>query len=61
MSLNEFENNLWEKYMSERYCDNKIKKFHQLKLGKLNADEYTNKILELLTYVPYIKDEKVNI
>jgi hypothetical protein len=32
-----------------------------MKLGQLTMDDYAIKFLELLRYVSYIKDEKVNI
>ena len=36
------------KYLSDRYYDNKIKEFHELKLGQLTMGEYANKFLEFL-------------
>ena len=47
--------------MSERIFDIKIKKFHEMKMGSLIMDSFINIFLVLLHYVPYIKDEKVNI
>jgi hypothetical protein len=41
--------------------DGKTKKFYELRLGKLTIDEYVNKFLKILRYVPYIKDEKVKM
>jgi hypothetical protein len=41
--------------------DGNTKDFYELWLGKLTIDEYFNKFLELLMYVPYIKDEKVKM
>ena len=38
--------------------DGKTKEFYELRLGQLTIDEFVNKFLELLRYVPYIKDEK---
>ena len=32
-----------------------------MRLGQQTMDEYANKFLELLRYVQYIRDEKVNI
>jgi hypothetical protein len=43
------------------YYDGKIKEFHEIKLGQSTMDDYARKFLELLRYVPYIKDEKVKI
>jgi len=30
-------------------------------MGSMTNDEYTNRFLELLRYVPYLNDEKANI
>ena len=50
------------KYLSDRYYDHdKIKQFHELRLGQHPMEEYVNKFLELLRYVKYIKDDKVKI
>jgi hypothetical protein len=56
-----FEKYFKKKYLSEKYFDGKTKAFYELKLGKLTIDEHINKFLELMRYVPYIKDEKVNM
>jgi hypothetical protein len=53
-----FEKYFWKKYLSERYFDEKAKEFYELKLGQLTMEEYVNKFLDLLRYVPYIKAEK---
>ena len=50
-----------QKYLFYRYYDDKIKEFHELRLGQQTMEEYANKFLELLRYVKYIKDEKVKI
>lgn len=56
-----FEKYFRQKYLCERYYDNKVKEFHEHKLRQLTVDEYTNRFLELLRYVPYIVNEKVKI
>jgi hypothetical protein len=38
-----------------------MKEFFELKLGKMTIDEYERRFLELLKYVPFIKDEAVKI
>ena len=53
--------NTKQKYLSDKYYDDKIKEFHELRLGQQTMEEYANKFLELLRYVRYIKDEKVKI
>ena len=50
-----------QKYLSDRYYDDKIKEFHELRLGQQTMEEYANKFLELLRYVRYIRDEKVKV
>ena len=50
-----------QRYLSDRYYDEKIKEFHELRLGQQTMEEYANKFLELLRYVRYIKDEKVKV
>ena len=49
------------KYMSERFFDKKVKEFHELHMGSMTMDAFINRFLDLLHYVPYIKDEKVKI
>jgi hypothetical protein len=61
LSWKQFEKHFKKKYLSEKYFDEKTKEFYELKLGQLNIEEYINKFLELLRYVPYIKDEKVKV
>ena len=50
-----------EKYMSKRFFDRKVKEFHKLRMGSMTMDAFMNIFLDLLHYVPYIKDEKVKI
>jgi hypothetical protein len=60
-SWKQFEKYFKKKYLSNKYFDGKTKEFYELKLGQLTIDEYINKFRELIRYVPYIKDEKVNM
>ena len=50
-----------QKYLSDRYYDDKIKEFHELRLGQHTMEYYANRFLELLRYARYIKDEKVKV
>jgi hypothetical protein len=61
LSWKQFEKYFKRKYLSEKYFDGKTKEFYELKLGQLTIDEYINKFLELIRYVPYINDEKVKM
>ena len=47
-----------DKYMSERFFDRKVKEFHELCMGSMTI---INIFLDLLHYVPYIKEEKIKI
>ena len=51
-----------QKYLFDRYYAEKMKGFHGLKLGQINIlEEYANKLLEFLSYVKYIIDDKVKV
>ena len=50
-----------EKYMSKRFFSKKVKEFHELRMGSMNTDPFINRFLDMLHYVPYIKEEKVKI
>ena len=50
-----------EKYMLESLFKKKVKEFHELRMGSMTMDDFINRFLDLLHYVPYIKDEKVKI
>ena len=57
----QFQKYFKHKYLSDKYYDDKIKEFHELRLGPLTMEEYANNFLEVLMYVKYIKDEKLKI
>jgi hypothetical protein len=57
----EFKRYFERKYLTKRYYDRKMKEFFELKLGSMTIDEYERIFLELLKYVPFIKDEAVKI
>ena len=59
--LKKFKKYFKQKYLFDRYYDDKIKVFHELRLGQQTMEEYANRFLELLRYIRYIKDEKVKI
>ena len=61
MTWREFNRYFQNKYLTERYYDNKIKDFFELKLGFMTIDDYERIFLELLKYVAFIKDEQVKI
>ena len=47
--------------MSKRFFDRKVKEFQELRMGSMTMDAFINRFLDLLHYVPYIKEEKVKI
>jgi hypothetical protein len=57
----EFKKHFEKKYLTKRYYDRKMKELFELKLGSMTIDEYERRFLELLKYVPFIKDETVKI
>jgi hypothetical protein len=61
LTWTQFEKHFRKAYLFEKYYDEKIKEFHELKLGQLTMDAYTKIFMELLRYVTYLKDEKVRI
>ena len=50
-----------QKYLFDGYYDDNIKEFHELILGQQTMEEYANKLLDILRYFKYIRDEKVKI
>jgi hypothetical protein len=61
LTWQQFEKYFRKKYLSEIFFDEKTKEFYELKLRQLTIEEYVNKFLELLRYVPYIKAEKAKV
>jgi hypothetical protein len=61
LSWKQFNKYFRKQYLLEKYMDGKTKEFYELRLGQFTIDEYVNKFLKLLRYVPYIKDEKVKM
>jgi hypothetical protein len=57
----EFKRYFENKYLTKRHYDRNMKEFFELKLGNMTIDEYERSFLELLKYVPFIKDEVVKI
>ena len=57
----QFQKYFKQKYLSDRYYDDQIQEFHELRLGQQTMEEYANKFLEFLRYVRYIRDDKVKI
>ena len=47
--------------MSKRFFNQNVKDFHELRMGSMTMDAFINRFLDLLHYVPYIKEERVKI
>jgi hypothetical protein len=47
--------------LTKRYHDRNIKELFELKLGSMTMDDYERKVLDLLKYVEFVKDEHVKI
>eukprot|EP00253_Pinus_taeda_P011517 PITA_11517 len=50
-----------ERYLTERFYDEKAREFHDLRLGQQTIDEFITRFTSLLRYVPYIREEKAKI
>jgi hypothetical protein len=61
MEWSEFKNYCKKKYLLESYYERKTKEFYELILGKMAMDDLINKFLDLLRFLPYIKEDKVKI
>jgi len=61
LTWHEFERLFKKKYLSKIYFDDIAKGFYELQMGSMTNDEYTSMYLELLRYVPYLKEEKAKV
>eukprot|EP00253_Pinus_taeda_P024447 PITA_24447 len=50
-----------ERYLTERFYDEKAREFHDLRLGQQTMDEFITRFTSLLRYVPYIREEKAKV
>jgi hypothetical protein len=57
----QFKKYFQQQYLSNKYHDKKMQDFFELKLGNMTMDEYEKKFLQILRYVRFIRDEKVEI
>jgi len=57
----EFKRLFKKQYLSESYYERKTKEFYELRLGQMTMEDLINKFLDLLRFVPYIKEEKVKV
>jgi len=61
LTWHEFDRLFKKKYLLERYFDDKAKEFYELQMDSMIEDEYTSRFLELLRYVPYLKEENSKV
>jgi hypothetical protein len=61
LSWKKFKKYFKKNYPLEKYFNGKAKEFYEFKLGQLTIEEYINKFLEVIRYVPCIKYEKVKM
>ena len=57
----QFQKYFKDKYLLAQNYDNKMKEFHELKLGQKSMEDHVQKFMELLRYVDYIREERVKI
>eukprot|EP00253_Pinus_taeda_P030851 PITA_30851 len=50
-----------ERYLTERFYDEKAREFHDLRLGQQTMDEFITRFTSLLRYVTYIREEKAKV
>eukprot|EP00253_Pinus_taeda_P009984 PITA_09984 len=50
-----------ERYLTERFYDEKAREFHDLRLGQQTMDEFITRFTSLVRYVPYIREEKAKV
>ena len=50
-----------KQYLSESYYMKKTKEFYELRLDQMSMEDLINNFLDLLWFVPYIKEEKVKV
>jgi len=56
-----FERLFKNKYLYERYYDDRAKEFYELQMGSMTDEEYTSIFLELLRYVTYLGEYKTKV
>ena len=57
----EFKRYFQNKYLNKRYYEKKMKDLFELKIGSMTIDKYERRLLEMLKYVCFIKEELTKI
>ena len=61
LEWDEFKRLFKKQYLSESYYGRETKEFYELRLGHMTMEDLINKFLDLLWFVPYIREEKVKL
>ena len=61
LEWSEFKKLFKKQYLSEIYYERNTKEFYELNLSQMSIEDLINKFLDLLQFVPYIKEEKVKV
>eukprot|EP00253_Pinus_taeda_P011347 PITA_11347 len=61
VTWDKFQKYFKERYLTERFYDEKEREFHDFHLGQQTMDEFITRFTSLLRYVPYIKEEKAKV
>lgn len=61
LTWSDFERLFRKKYLCERYYNDRKNGFYEMKMGLMTREEYTSRILDVLRYVNYLKEEKAKI
>lgn len=61
LNWNAFERLLKNNYLSKRYYDDIAMDFYELQMGSMRDEEHTSRFLELLRYVPYLREVKYKV
>jgi hypothetical protein len=61
LTWRQFKKYVQKKYLTKHYYYRKMHEFFELKLGSMTMEKYERRLLELLNYVDFIKDEQDEI
>lgn len=61
ITWHDFQKHFKDNYLTERFYNQKENEFHNLRLGQLTMEEFVNKFMPSLRYVPYILEGKYKV
>jgi len=50
-----------ERYLTKRFYNEKVREFHDLRMGQQTMDKFITRFTSLLRYVPYIREETTKV